>query len=296
MNLQFLGTAAAEGYPAIFCNCTNCNQARALGGRNMRYRSALLVNDDLLIDFGPDLMAAAQRFGRNLSRVTTTLVTHAHPDHFLLENAQMRRETFTAHVAVPTLHLFGPKEVIEAFPRPAELPAPSALPEISTWSKPAQEPGNTIELAALRMRVTGVHAFERWQAGTYRCQAFRAHHAVGALEALFYSIDDGQKAFLYASDTGPFPEDTWQALAGQAFDAIIMEETMGSGAYNQHMGFEDFFQHVTRMREMSLLRPGGRLIATHFSHTSNPSHGELEAIFNPRGIEVAYDGLTLDLV
>ena len=52
MRLFFLGTAAAEGYPAIFCQCANCHQARLLGGRNLRHRSALLVNDDLLIDFG----------------------------------------------------------------------------------------------------------------------------------------------------------------------------------------------------------------------------------------------------
>ena len=82
MRLFFLGTAAAEGYPGIFCNCANCNEARALGGQNLRFRSALLVNDDLLIDFGPDLLASAQRFNRNLSLVTTGLVTHAHPDHF----------------------------------------------------------------------------------------------------------------------------------------------------------------------------------------------------------------------
>src|SRR4030042_946112 len=59
MRLFFLGTAAAEGYPAIFCNCANCRQARLLGGRDQRFRSALLVNDDLLIDFAPELLASA---------------------------------------------------------------------------------------------------------------------------------------------------------------------------------------------------------------------------------------------
>ena len=44
--------------------------------------------------------------------------------------------------------------------------------------------------------------------------AFQAYHAVDAFEALFYSIDDGQHSVLYATDTGPFPADTWQALAG----------------------------------------------------------------------------------
>ena len=52
MHLLFLGTAAAEGYPGIFCECDNCKEARALGGRNLRLRSSLLVNDDLLLDMG----------------------------------------------------------------------------------------------------------------------------------------------------------------------------------------------------------------------------------------------------
>src|SRR5512138_2474706 len=111
MRLFFLGTAAAEGYPGIFCDCENCREARALGGKNLRYRSALLVNDDLLIDFGPDLLAASQSFNRSLSRVTTGLVTHAHEDHFAPHNFYMRKRDFTGRLEIPTLHLFGPFEV-----------------------------------------------------------------------------------------------------------------------------------------------------------------------------------------
>lgn len=277
MRLLFLGTAAAEGYPGIFCNCPNCNEARALGGRNIRLRSALLVNDNLLIDFGPDLLAAAQRSGCNLSQVTTALITHAHSDHFLIENANLRIDTFTARLPIPTLHLFGPQEATAAF------------------FEPSTDHSTPPDLDRLRMLVTTVHAFDEWQAGDYAFRAYHAYHAVGSLEALFYSIDDGRRAVLYATDTGPFPEDTWQALAGQSFDVIILEETMGTGSYTQHMGFEDFFKHTERMRAMGLLRPNGRILAHHFSHTSNPSHEKLVAIFAPYGVEVAYDGLQIEL-
>mgnify|MGYP002683362279 CR=1 FL=1 len=41
MRLFFLGTAAAEGYPAIFCDCANCEEARAQGGRSLRRRFGL---------------------------------------------------------------------------------------------------------------------------------------------------------------------------------------------------------------------------------------------------------------
>jgi phosphoribosyl 1,2-cyclic phosphate phosphodiesterase len=271
MRLFFLGTAAAEGYPGIFCDCENCREARTLGGRSRRYRSVMLVNDDLLIDFGPDLLAAAQRFNLTLVKVTTGLVTHAHSDHFYPANFEMREGAFTGGLDIPTLALYGPQEVEDTL----------------TQSYP--------DLAAMRLAVRTVHAFDRWEAGGDTFTAYRAYHAVGYLETLFYSVEDGEHAFLYATDTGSFPEDTWQALAGKSFDVIILEETLGDGIYSQHMGFETFSAHAQRMRAEGMLRPGGRLIAHHFSHSGNPTYEKLVAILAPQGVEVAYDGLEIKL-
>jgi phosphoribosyl 1,2-cyclic phosphate phosphodiesterase len=271
MRLFFLGTAAAEGYPGIFCNCENCREARALGGRSLRFRSALLVNEDLLIDFGPDLLASAQRFNLNLSTVTIGLVTHAHEDHFHPSNFYMRKTDFTSGQTIPTLHLYGPQEVTDTFTR--------LVPDLSI----------------LQMEAHTVHAFESWQDGIYAINAYHAYHAVNYLEALFYSVDDGRHSFLYASDTGSFPAATWKALKGKSFDVIILEETMGFGTYSQHMGFETFIEHANRMRASDMLRPGGRIIAHHLSHSGNPTHEKIEAILGPYGVEVAYDGLEIRL-
>jgi len=272
MKLLFLGTAAAEGYPGLFCDCTNCREARALGGRNLRMRSALLVNDDLLIDFGPDILASAQRFNRNLSRLSTGLITHAHEDHFHPINFFLRKPSFSGKQPIQHLSLFGPHEVAETLGK------------------------NTSDFSELQLEVHTVHAFDRWACNGYTFQAFHAHHAVDRFEALFYSIEDGVgHAFLYATDTGPFPEDTWQALAGNSFDVIILEETMGYGKYTQHMGFEDFLAHVQRIGAEGMLRSGGRVIAHHMSHNNNPVHEKVEAVLNPHGVEVAYDGLEIEI-
>ena len=269
MQLLFLGTAAAEGYPAIFCNCANCNEARVLGGRSLRFRSALLVNEDLLIDFGPDLLASAIRFNRNLSRVTTGLVTHAHSDHFFPMNFDMRGPSFTGRTEIPVMRLYGPSEVKETLEK------------------------EYVDLEKLRVEAHTVHAFDSWQNAAYTFTAYRAFHAVDHLETLFYSVEDGQRSFLYATDTGAFPQDTWQALQGKSFDVIIMEETLGSGNYTQHMGFATFLDHANKMRALGMLRPGGRLIAHHMSHSGNPTHEKVEAILGPHGVEVAYDGLEI---
>ncbi len=271
MRLFFLGTAAAEGYPGLFCDCPHCREARILGGRSLRYRSALLVNDDLLIDFGPDILAAAQRFNRNLSLVTTGLVTHAHEDHFHPHNFYMRKSDFTGRLAIPILKIYGPQDVTGALDQ--------LVPDLSI----------------LQMETHTVRAFESWQNGAYSFAAYQANHAVGRLECLFYSVNDGKHAFLYATDTGPFTAGTWQALAGKSFDVIILEETMGTGQYDFHMGFDAFIEHARRMRAEGMLRPGGRIIAHHMSHSSNPTHEKVEAILCPHGVEVAYDGLDIRL-
>jgi phosphoribosyl 1,2-cyclic phosphate phosphodiesterase len=274
MHLLFLGTAAAEGYPGLYCSCENCREARALGGKNLRMRSALLVNTDLLIDFGPDVLAASLRFGADLSLVRTGLVTHTHEDHFDPFNFKLRAPTFTARLAIPTLTLFGSLDV------PAALAA------------------SKLDLALLKVEPHAVAAFDSWSHAGYTFRAFEARHGVGQLPqltCLFYAISDGQRSVLYATDTGDFPDATWQALAGCQFDAIVLEETLGSGDYGNHLDMRRFIAHVRRFRAEGMLKPGARIIAHHLSHAWNPVHAKVEAVLGPEGVEVAYDGMRVEL-
>jgi phosphoribosyl 1,2-cyclic phosphodiesterase len=78
--ITFFGTAAANAFPEAFCSCRNCAQARMLGGKSLRKRSAALINDDLLIDLGPDIMVASQIHGKSLHQVRYCLQTHPHAD------------------------------------------------------------------------------------------------------------------------------------------------------------------------------------------------------------------------
>ena len=270
MRLTFLGTGAGEGYPDIFCECERCRAARTLGGRNLRLRSSLLVNDDLLLDFGPDLLASAHRCAVSLSTVRTVLVTHGHSDHFHLVNLVFRKQGMT-RVRPPRLKLFAPSDVIQAIQ--------SALPGLDDVLTDTQ----------------AVTAFENWEHNGYRFTSYQAFHGEGRIEALFYSVYDGRRRFLYATDTGPFPEATWQALASQTFDAVILEETMGPGEYHQHMNTQTFLAHYCRFKDSGMLRSGGQVYATHIGHNWNPPHDQVVELLGPHGVVVAYDGLTLEL-
>lgn len=56
MKIKYLGTAAAEGIPAIFCHCEICKHAREHGGKNIRTRAQALIDDKIMLDLGPDTL------------------------------------------------------------------------------------------------------------------------------------------------------------------------------------------------------------------------------------------------
>lgn len=271
MRLFFAGTGASEGYPGVFCSCASCQAARAQGGRNLRCRSSLMINDDVWIDPGPDMIGASIRFGLTLHKIKTFLVTHVHGDHFHLHSLVMRRKDFTSDTTPEFAAIFGSSDIKTALEEPFS------------------------DLSSMRLEAHVVTPGERWQHIGYAFQAFRAQHGNGELRCLFYSIDEGKRRVLYATDTGAFYDETWQALTGQRFDAIILEETMGRRDSTQHTGITGFLDHADRFRREGMLLPGGQMIATHFSHTANPLHDELVAFFAPHGVTVAYDGMSVDL-
>ena len=51
MKVTFLGTGAGEPTPGRWCSCPACEAARTNGGRDVRLRSAALINDDAHFDF-----------------------------------------------------------------------------------------------------------------------------------------------------------------------------------------------------------------------------------------------------
>ncbi len=58
MELRILGSAAAEGWPAPFCVCPACAQARQRGGKNIRRRTSYQLGESIHIDWGPDSYAS----------------------------------------------------------------------------------------------------------------------------------------------------------------------------------------------------------------------------------------------
>lgn len=81
---------AAEGIPALFCNCPLCTYAREHHKREVRTRSQALIDEKLLIDFPADSYKHALENEIDLSAISYLLITHSHDDHFYPMDLLMR--------------------------------------------------------------------------------------------------------------------------------------------------------------------------------------------------------------
>src|SRR2546425_1124013 len=88
MEITLLGTGAAEGCPGLFCDCNICRRSRELGGKNLRSRSSALIDKTLKIDLAPDTFHHVLTHGLDLTAVEYLLFTHAHDDHFAVQELQ----------------------------------------------------------------------------------------------------------------------------------------------------------------------------------------------------------------
>ena len=61
--MKFLGTSAGEGIPDPFCTCPICENARRVGGKELRTRSSFLLDEETIIDLGADYFAQARDHG-----------------------------------------------------------------------------------------------------------------------------------------------------------------------------------------------------------------------------------------
>ena len=273
MRITFLGTAASEAYPVPFCACTNCEGARREGGKSLRKRSHAIVDDALLIDLCPDLISSCQQHGVSLTNARYVLQTHEHDDHLDPVLLTLRTPHYGVQGA-PALDVFGSRGALAK----AELDAEKA--------------------EKLNLRTHPVEPFQTFAVGPYTVTSVRAAHAPDTMVALLYLIERERRTLFYATDTGPFGEETWSFLAARsrAVDLVAMDHTFGFGKESSgHLNADQFAAQVERMRAIGLVGPGTRVLAHHIAHHSNPPHEELAGLTAARGYEPAFDGLVIDV-
>jgi phosphoribosyl 1,2-cyclic phosphate phosphodiesterase len=269
LKLHILGTAASEGYPAIFCSCKYCQKARQLGGKNIRTRTSAIIDDTLKIDFPPDTLHHVLRDNLDLTKVKHLLFTHTHHDHFYPEDLNMRLPGY-AHGVLYPLHIYGND---------------AALAKCSVTLKKQKE----------HVHLHLFKPFETYQIGDAEVTPLLADH--NKLETcLLFHIVKGNTSLLYGHDTGWFPDETWKWLETNKVDIALLDCTNGNlQEYRNHMNVKAVIETKKRLQERSVLSERSKVYVTHFSHNIGLLHDDLEQIFHPYDIEIAYDGLIIDL-
>jgi phosphoribosyl 1,2-cyclic phosphate phosphodiesterase len=273
MKLHYLGTAAAEGIPGVFCACAACEEARKKRGKNLRTRSQALLDGKILLDFPPDSYIHSLSGALDLPAIRHLLITHSHMDHFFPEELQMRQPVFVASPP-ETLNIYGNRTVeaaLEAL-REREHTAPS---NTFTYARP----------------------FEPLNPAGYRVIPLPALHDRNE-ECLIYALEHRGKTLLYAHDTGIFPDSTWNylATAGLRFDLVSLDCTMMLGRDGtNHMGLPDNIEVRSRLFSLGAADTNTVFVINHFSHNGGLNHDDLSAAAAKEGFLTAYDGMELEL-
>lgn len=271
MELRILGTAAAEGWPGLFCHCASCIGARRRGGRDLRSRSGALWGTAYKIDFPPDSYHHALRDRLDFSAIEHLLVTHAHEDHFYPQDLRLLRPPFASQVPGRELHVYGDEHVRERLA--------AAVPD---W-----------EESGLRFYL--VRALEPFAAGELAVIPLPADH-YREKSAFLYLIRHGERQLFWGLDSGWYPEETWTALETASLAAAVIDCTHGPLPGNaNHLNIDGVIAVCERLRACGAAGEQTVFVATHFSHNGGLSQAELEEAFAGTGIQVAFDGLTLEV-
>lgn len=270
MEILFCGTAAAEAWPALFCTCSACQQARARGGKDIRSRTAYMIGERVRVDFGPDSNLHHHKYGLSYQRLEHLLVTHSHADHWFPEDLQYRRAGFSV-VPEPPLHVWGNDRVRDKFERVNG----------GDWD---------------RYRLA-FHLISPWKPidlgnGLTATPVLAAHDP--AEECVNYLLEEKGRFALLGHDTGWYDEPTWEFLSGKPLNLVVLDCTYGPEAHNRgHLGCPWVVRARDELAKRGALAPDARVVATHFSHNGGWLQEDLERFFRPHGIEVAFDGLKI---
>lgn len=277
--VTILGSAAAEGIPAMFCNCRVCVEAWKNGGKDVRMRTAYKLNEHVRVDFGPDTLAQEFKYQLHSENLRHLFITHSHEDHFYPWLLNYRMPGFSVVPEGNLLNIYGNPGVMDAMN--------------VHFAK------HRCDYRKFRLNPVLITAFEPVELPEEDMTFYPmyANH-MPTEKPMIYAIRYENKWVLIANDTGVFPEEDWKFLEEKKFrfDLVISDCTGGLLDYRDgHMSGKFVLETKRRLEALGCIDGKTRYVINHFSHNGRATHAELEAHYNPYGIEVGFDGMELKL-
>ena len=284
MKLLYLGTAAAEGIPALFCQCECCKRARAMGPSAYRTRAGALLDGVIKLDFGPDSYKQELDRGLNYASIHSVLITHTHTDHFVPEELALRSRVFA--------HIYDDKPLMTVYgnERAGELLKGKTGEWLSYSRLHAFE---TVDIEGYS--VTPLEAVHNGSGDLSTHQVLHEGKPFGRFEEAFvYYIEKDGKALLYAHDTDRLTPSDMEFLKGRRLSLVSLDCTNGilDVNYIGHMGAKDNLVMRERLIQNGSADENTVFVANHFSHNGFPGEEELQAALP--GFIIAKDGLEIE--
>lgn len=271
MKLKYLGTAAAEGIPGMFCNCRVCRNALKIRGKEIKTRSQALLDDKLLIDFPADTYMHILNHGLDLRNIHNVIITHSHSDHFYPNDFWCRFEGIAYDIVEEPLNIY----VTEA-----------------GYNTALRQLGE--DMNETRVKFHKIAPFEPFDVEDYHIIPLAADHD-SSTNPVIYIIEKGGKSLLYAHDTGIFPDSTWDYLEkyNKKFELISLDCT-GVAQKNlrrSHLCLNTDKEVYDRLTEIGVCDKNTIVYVNHFSHNGMLTHKELVVEAEKYGFLVTYDSL-----
>ena len=280
MKITVLGSGGF-GYPLVFCDCEYCSKARMLGGKNIRKRASLLINDEMIIDLTPDCLSSMNMYNKDMGKARFLLQTHTHLDHFDINHftsldykyATKRNQDLTlvcSHLCLEDI-----QNKVSQFDR------------MNLY--------NEEYLNKINLKTKTINHGESLQLNDYVVKAIHCTHDE-KIGAQIYLIKYNGKTLLYATDTPMITDIAVKELQGEKIDCVFLDESFGLQEYTfSHLNINGFNEYITKLKQNDLLTKDCLVYATHITHDGNPVHEELEELLSVYGYSPAYDGLEFEI-
>ncbi|MBC2581495.1 MBL fold metallo-hydrolase [Clostridium sp. DJ247] len=291
-NLMFLGTGAAEGIPNPLCGCEICNNARKVGGKELKLRSLFRINEMVQIDFGPDVMAASMKHNIDMTELKHILITHTHSDHLCLSELLLKEmvngdNDHKINIYVSQRAYQWVMEQLKSF----------RMGESNFANSPVIK-DKIIEFIPLEYYK--VYEIENMKVVPLK----GAHYSFGINENsnnYLITLEDGRTLF-YGVDTGYPLDETIEYLKEKHIDLLIIECTFAGERRKEEKPF-GHLDLISVIRVLEVFNANGtidkntKVYLTHINHKHHLTHALLEQEvkkYSKFQIIVAYDGLIID--
>lgn len=280
MKITVLGSGGF-GYPLVFCDCELCSAARKLGGKNIRKRASLLIDDKILIDLTPDTTTAFNMYGKDMANVEYLLQTHTHLDHFDLNHFTTLDFKYALKLK-NKLHLVCSELCFEDIAKKASI--------YDTMNLHSQE-----YLQKINLEPNIINHGQSLKMGGYEIKAIHTLHDE-KLGAQLYLIKHNNSTLFYATDTNMITPTALQELDGEKIDCMFLDESFGVNSFTfSHLNIKAFGEFINELKNNNLLSDNCKIYATHITHDKNPLHEDLNEILKQYNSQAAYDGLELEI-